>query len=45
MPMLSMCLLIIAAISLASTIAMHPHAVVHLLGNPAELRHLAAEHP
>lgn len=37
LPMLSMSLLMIAGISLASTAAVHPQATLHYLANPAQL--------
>jgi hypothetical protein len=42
MPMLSVSVLMIAAISLASTAAAHPQATLHLLANPGEAGRLLA---
>jgi hypothetical protein len=43
-PMLSMSLLMIAGISLASTAAAHPQATLALLANPGAAVKLLAEH-
>lgn len=43
MPMLSMSLLMIAGISLASTAAAHPQATLHVLGSPGQALAALAE--